>query len=137
MIALIIHCHLQLIKWLLVHTILCFVILNDTPVGELSKTARWSPYVGVTSLSSMLVITKSADQVKIKCTSQLIKSMSEFLQKLLKYFNGTSVSTSLFCNNFICIIIRIVNFITFRIGTFFSNIINTTSNNACFVFKRF
>ena len=34
-----------------------------------------------------------ADQVNMKLISQLISSISRVLQKLLKYFNGTAVST--------------------------------------------
>ena len=41
-----------------------------------------------------LVITQSLDHVKIRLTSQLIKGISSVLQKLLKYFNGTIISTS-------------------------------------------
>ena len=41
-----------------------------------------------------LVITQSSDHVKIRLTSQLIKSISSVFQKLLKYFNGTIISTS-------------------------------------------
>ena len=38
-------------------------------------------------------MTQFADQVKIRLTSQLIKYISRFLHKLLKYFNGTIIST--------------------------------------------
>ena len=38
-------------------------------------------------------ITQSGDQVKIKLNSQLIKGILRVLQKLLKYFNGTIIST--------------------------------------------
>ena len=41
-----------------------------------------------------LVITQSLDLVKIRLTSQLIKGISRVLQKLIKYFNGTIISTS-------------------------------------------
>ena len=41
----------------------------------------------------MLVITHSVDQVKIKDISQLINGISKVLQKLLRYFNGTAIST--------------------------------------------
>ena len=34
------------------------------------------------------------DHVKIRLTSQLIKGISKVLEKLLKYFNGTNISTS-------------------------------------------
>ena len=41
-----------------------------------------------------LVITQSLDHVKIRLTSQLINGISSVLQKLLKYFSGTIISTS-------------------------------------------
>ena len=41
-----------------------------------------------------LVITQVDDHVKIKLTLQLIKGISRVLQKLLRYFNGTIISTS-------------------------------------------
>ena len=41
-----------------------------------------------------LVITQSLDHVNIRLTSQLINGISSVLQKLLKYFNGTIISTS-------------------------------------------
>ena len=41
-----------------------------------------------------LVITQVDDHVKMKLTSQLINGISRILQKLLKYFNGTNISTS-------------------------------------------
>ena len=40
-----------------------------------------------------LVITQVDDHVKMRLTSQLIKGISRVLQKLLKYFNGTVIST--------------------------------------------
>ena len=61
-----------------------FAIFNIAPVGELSKTAGLSPCAGITSYFSMTVTAKFADQVKFKDTSQLIKGISKFLQKLLK-----------------------------------------------------
>ena len=70
-----------------------FFILNVAPIGELSKTAGLSPCAGATSLFSMLAITQFADQVKVKNTSKLINGMSKVLQKLLKCFNGTAIST--------------------------------------------
>ena len=39
-------------------------------------------------------ITNFSDQVKMKLVSQLIKGISRVLQKLLKYFNCTILSTS-------------------------------------------
>ena len=41
-----------------------------------------------------LVMTQVADLVKTRLTSQLINGFSGVLQKLLKYFNGTIISTS-------------------------------------------
>ena len=38
-------------------------------------------------------ITRSSDQVKIRLVSQWINGISRVLQKLLKYFKGTGVST--------------------------------------------
>ena len=42
---------------------------------------------------SELVLTQSLDHVEIRLTSQLINGISRVLQKLLKYFNGTIIST--------------------------------------------
>ena len=41
-----------------------------------------------------LVITQSLDHNKRRLTSQLINSISIVLRKVLKYFNGTIISTS-------------------------------------------
>ena len=41
-----------------------------------------------------LVITQVDNYVKMTLTSQLMNGISRVLQKLLKYFNGTLVSTS-------------------------------------------
>ena len=41
-----------------------------------------------------LVITQSLEHVNSRLTSQLINGISRVLQKLLKYFNGTIISTS-------------------------------------------
>ena len=40
-----------------------------------------------------LVMAKFVDQVSLRFIWQLIKGFSRFLQKLLKYINGTTVST--------------------------------------------
>ena len=40
-----------------------------------------------------LVITQADDHVKMRLISQLIRGISRVLQKLLKYFNGTAIST--------------------------------------------
>ena len=42
-----------------------------------------------------LATTQPLDHVKIRLASQLIKGISSVLQKLLKYFSGTIISTSL------------------------------------------
>ena len=39
-------------------------------------------------------ITQSSDQVKMRLISQLIDGNLRVLRKLLKYFNGTTISTS-------------------------------------------
>ena len=41
-----------------------------------------------------LVIIQSLDHVNIRLTSQLTNGISSVLQKLVKYFNGTIISTS-------------------------------------------
>ena len=38
-------------------------------------------------------MTQVDDHVKIRLSSQLISGISRVLQKLLKYFNGTAIST--------------------------------------------
>ena len=43
---------------------------------------------------AVVIIKQFADQVKIRLFSQLVNSISRFLQKLLRSFNGTIVSTS-------------------------------------------
>ena len=42
------------------------------------------------------IIAKFSDHVKIRFISQLINGMSSALQKLLKFFNDTTISTSFF-----------------------------------------
>ena len=49
---------------------------------------------GSTCLVALLAIKYFSDQVKVKDTSQLINGMSTVLLKLLKYFNGVTISTS-------------------------------------------
>ena len=39
-------------------------------------------------------IRQSSDEVKMRLISQLINGISKVLQKLPKYFNGTTISTS-------------------------------------------
>ena len=51
--------------------------------------------VGIWLVTSVEIITQPADHVKIRSNSQLIKSNSRVLQKLLRYFNGTIISTSI------------------------------------------
>ena len=49
---------------------------------------------GLASVVALLVITQLSDQVKIRFISQLINSVCSTFQKLLRYFNGTAISTS-------------------------------------------
>ena len=65
------------------------VILNVAFVAEVSHR------VFVIIILSMLVITHSLGQFKIIDASQLINGISGVLQKLLKCFNGTTISTFL------------------------------------------
>ena len=51
---------------------------------------------GSASLVALLVIIQFSDQVRVTDTPQLINGMSSVLQILLKYFNGTTISTSSF-----------------------------------------
>ena len=67
------HC-LVLIKLLLEHKVLSVIASLPAPVE--------------------LVITQVDDNVKMRLTLQLIKGISRVLQKLLKYFNETIISTS-------------------------------------------
>ena len=46
------------------------------------------------SFTCKIVITQVDDHAKIRITSQLINGISRVLQKILKYFNGTIISTS-------------------------------------------
>ena len=71
------------------------VILNVAFV-ELSTaaTAGFPPWAGTASLVALLVNTHFSDYDKIRFISQLINGMSSVLQKLLKYFNGTTISAS-------------------------------------------
>ena len=67
-------------------------ILNVVSVGLLiSATAGLAS--GSVSLVALLVITQLSDQVKIRFILQLINGISSVLQKLLKYFNGQTIST--------------------------------------------
>ena len=76
-------------------------ILNVAPVGLLISATGGSAAESA-SLSAVLFITQFLNQVKVEDTSQLINGMSSVLQKLLKYVNGTTISSSflllLFCN---------------------------------------
>ena len=45
-------------------------------------------------MACKLVIAQDDDHVKKRLISQLINDISRVLQKLLKYFNGTIISTS-------------------------------------------
>ena len=49
----------------------------------------------IANLPSLVeLITQALDHVKIRLTSQLINGISNVLQELLKYFSGTTISTS-------------------------------------------
>ena len=45
-------------------------------------------------LIALAIVKQFVDQVRIKLISQLINGISRVLQKLLRYFNGTIISTS-------------------------------------------
>ena len=69
------------------------VILNVAPVG-LFISATAGLVSGSGSLVALLVITQFSYKFKIRFISQLINGIPSVLQKLLKYFNGTAISTS-------------------------------------------
>ena len=56
--------------------------------------ATAEPASGSASLVALLVNTHFYDHAKIRFISQLINGISNVFQKLLKYFNGTMISTS-------------------------------------------
>ena len=66
-------------------------ITNDAPVGA-AIAGRPTLHVALFIIS---VKTQFLDQVRVKYTSQLTNGISSFLQKLLRYFNGTTILT--FC----------------------------------------
>ena len=68
-------------------------ILNVAFVGLLTAATARSES-GSASLVALLVITQFSDQVKIRFISQLINGISNVLQKLHKFFNDTTISTS-------------------------------------------
>ena len=69
------------------------VILNVAFVGLLiAATARFTS--GFASLVALLVNTQFSVYVKMRFISQFINGMPSVLQKLLKYFNGTTISAS-------------------------------------------
>ena len=68
------------------------VILNVAFGGLLIVvTVRFSPWAGTAFPVALLVNTQFSDHVKIRFISQLINGMSSVLQKLLKFFNGTTI----------------------------------------------
>ena len=69
------------------------LILNVAFVGLLTAATAGS-VSRYASLVALLVITQFSDQLKIRFISQLINGISSVLQKLLKYFDGTTISTS-------------------------------------------
>ena len=71
------------------------VILNVAPIGLLILDIAGFPlWARTASLVALLVNTHLSDHVKIRFVSQLINGMSNVLQKLLKYFKSTTISTS-------------------------------------------
>ena len=73
------------------------VILNGASVVLLiSATAGLFPCAVTASLFAWLVNTHFLYHVKVKDTSKLSNGMSNVLQKLLTFFNGTTIST--FCS---------------------------------------
>ena len=68
-------------------------ILNVPFSGLLTASTAGSAS-GSASLVTLLVITQFSDQVKMRFISLLIQGISSVFQKLLKCFNGTTISTS-------------------------------------------
>ena len=69
------------------------VILNIAFVRAcIAGIAGLSSWGTLAVCAAISVKTQFSDQVKIKDTSKLIKGMSRLLQKLLKCFNGTTIS---------------------------------------------
>ena len=69
------------------------VILNVAFVGLLSApTAGFASRFA--SLVALLVNTQFSDHIKIRFIAQLTNGISSVLQKFLKCFNGTTISTS-------------------------------------------
>ena len=69
-----------------------FVLLNVAPAGALISSIGGLALRSASRVNSS-VITQFSEQVKIKDTSQLINGKSNVLQKLLKHFNSTLIST--------------------------------------------
>ena len=68
-------------------------ILNVSFAGaSIFSLVGLSPWAVLALYVVISVKTQFSGQVKVKDTSQLIKGMPRLLQKLLKYFNGTTVS---------------------------------------------
>ena len=71
-------------------------ILKVVYVGLLIPATAGSAS-GSVSLVALVVITQFSDQVKVKDTLQLINRIfSDLKEKLLRFFNGTTISTSSF-----------------------------------------
>ena len=69
------------------------VILNVAFIGaSILSLAGLSPWADAAVYVIILVKTQFSDHVKVKDVSQLIKGISKLLQKLLKYFNWTTIS---------------------------------------------
>ena len=71
------------------------VILDVAPVGLLIP-ATVGLASGTVLVYDLLVNTQFSIQVKTNESSQLINGISSVLQKLLKYFNSTTILTSSF-----------------------------------------
>ena len=65
------------------------VILNVAFAGLLT-----APTAGFASLVALLVNTQFSDHIKTRFIAQLTNGISSVLQKFLKCFNGTAISTS-------------------------------------------
>ena len=92
----------------MLHTTLCPFFKNNA-FAELLVSSTAESALGLPSPVVLYVNTQLGDQVKIKDTSKSIKGISIVLQKLLKYFNDTAISTFSFSislpSNFLAILV--------------------------------
>ena len=88
------------------------VVLDVAFVGfSTATTSRSAP--GLASEVVLLVITQFSVHYKIRFISQLVNGISNVLQKLLKCFNGTTISTfsfSVFSNFPVILVLQSKNF---------------------------